>query len=162
MSADSQKKIRVAMPPRGRAAALATPVPTRRFQPLVKPAAKPQPTKPRFLRPPDVKQASVMDAAPQAAASQAIQPADSAAESTRSSAEKAFGAAQGQVEKADQMAARTAAERQTLIAQNFAAYVHASTTAVRGMQQLGQLWVAFLQASIRQSATAAFGWTKRR
>jgi hypothetical protein len=31
------------------------------------------------------------------------------------------------------------------------------------MQQLGQLWVAFLQASIRQSAAAAaFGWTMRR
>ena len=46
MSIDSKRKISAAQP-RGRAAALATPLPKRQSMPLVKPAPKPRPTKPR-------------------------------------------------------------------------------------------------------------------
>jgi hypothetical protein len=45
------------------------------------------------------------------------------------------------------------------LAQSFAA---CSATAVTGLLQLGQIWAAFLQASMRQSSAAAFGWTKQR
>jgi hypothetical protein len=166
MSADS-KKMRATTRPRGRAAALATQLPTRKSRPLARPLAKPAlqppPTKPRFSKPPEAMRESILDSAPQAAASRAIQPAaGSPTESTRASAEKIFGVARERVETASQMAATSAAERRTPSTQDFAAYIHASTAAVSGMHQLGQLWVAFLQVSIRQSAAAAFGWMMRR
>jgi hypothetical protein len=58
-----------------------------------------------------------------------------------------------------EMMATTAMWSQWRFAQSFAAY---SATAVTGMLQVGQIWAAFLQASMQQSGAAAFGWTKQR
>jgi hypothetical protein len=88
MSTNGKRKISAAMQPRRRAAALAAPLPDRPSKPLAKPAAKPQPTKPRISRSAEVTQAAVPYAAPQAAASQFMDPVGSTTEITLSSTEE--------------------------------------------------------------------------
>ena len=137
-----------------RSYAAATPQPTRRSAPLPNPPTRPtvEPNPFETARP---TADHVRDTATQMDASLHPQHSRNA---PGGSTEGTAGETR-QVPIANQLIATPAVWWQGRLAQSYAAY---SATAVAGMLQLGQLWAAFLQASMRQSSAAAFSWTVRR
>ena len=149
---DRKRQIRAAT----RSRAAATPQPTRRSAPLPLPPSQP-PTEPHALAAALPGEDHVRDTAPQII--DASLPSQDSTGAPGAGTEGTSDETRQQARMATPMELTSAVLWQWSLAQSFAA---CSATAVTGLLQLGQIWAAFLQASMRQSSAAAFGWTKQR